>query len=172
MTERFVIGVAGGPFGLKGFVKVRSLSGETEHLLSLKSVILRQRGIEKTIEIEESSLSFPAVVMKFKGIDSPEDAKILTGAELIVSREQAAPLNDGEFYIEDLKGLEVISSAETGENTIIGHISDVLEGGGGFLAEIKLISGEVKLVPFRSEFFGVISPEKGRITLNETWILE
>jgi 16S rRNA processing protein RimM len=92
----------------------------------------------------------------------------LNGAEIIVEREFAAPLKTGEFYIEDLKGLKVIGG--DGEN--LGHITDVVEGGGGFLAEIKLISGDIKLVPFRNEFFGEINFELCQIKLLQPWILE
>ncbi|GHV04333.1 ribosome maturation factor RimM [Spirochaetia bacterium] len=180
MTEKFVVGLVGSPFGLKGFVKVKSLSGEIDHLLKLKSVILRQGAVERVWEIEESAPSFPSVVLKFKGIDTPEDAKALSGAELIANREQASPLKKGEYYIEDLRGLEVIldpSAAPEGvpddeKPEILGHITDILEGGGGNLVEVKLLSGETRLVPFRDEFFGEVNLETRKIMLLNQWILE
>ena len=169
MAKKFIIGLVGAPFGLKGFVKVRSLSGEIDHLLKLKSVTIRQGESEKLLKIEESSVSGAAVLMRFAGINSPEDAKNLNGAQLLAGREEAAPLLPGEFYVEDLKGLPVMALPD---EQIIGHVTDVLEGGGGELVEIKLCSGELRLVPLREEFFTEISPEKGRIRLQNTWILE
>jgi 16S rRNA processing protein RimM len=168
MTEKFIIGLVGAPFGIKGFVKVHPLSGETGHLLKLQSVVVNKDGKERLLQIEESSPSPPAVLMRFAGIDSPEAAKTLNGAQLIAGREQAAPLKDGEFYIEDLKGLPVLT--ENGET--IGHITDIIEGGGGELAEIELTNGGKRLVPFRREFFSEISPKEGRIVLQNLWILE
>ncbi|MDR0494621.1 MAG: ribosome maturation factor RimM [Treponema sp.] len=187
MTEKFIIGLAGAPFGVKGFLKVRPLSGETGHLLKLKSVIVSKDGTEQTLQIEESApvggapagatAGASAVLMRFAGIDSPEKAKDLTGAQLLVNRGQAAPLGKGEFYIEDLKGLAVISladasgaSEESGET--IGRIADIIEGGGAELAEIELLNGERRFVPFRKEFFSEISPEKGRLVIQNLWILE
>ena len=205
VTERFVIGLAGAPFGLKGFVKVRPFSGDIEHLLTLQSVAVRLAGKERIMRIEESSPSPPAVLMKFAGIDSPEAAKTLTGAELLVDRKQASPLGPGEFYVEDLRGLAVVDR-EDGKT--LGHITGIVEGGGGDLAEIRLspqceniasggaenadavygdvvnddvvnddvvndeTSGELRLVPFRKEFFAEISLEKGRASLLNRWILE
>jgi len=87
---------------------------------------------------------------------------------MIAPRENAAPLKEGEYYVEDLKGLEVID----GEGKTLGHIVDLMEGGGGNLAEIKLLSGANRLAPFRKEFFGDVSFEKGRIVLLESWVLE
>jgi 16S rRNA processing protein RimM len=173
MTEKFVAGLVGAPFGLKGFVKVRSLSGEIDHLLKLSRVILRQGDAEQLWDIEEAAPAFPALALKFKGIDTPEAAKVLGGAELLVDREQAAPLKKGEYYIEDLRGLEVIFVLPEGEKSeIVGHITDILEGGGGNLAEVRLVSGEKRLVPFRNEFFGDINTQTGKIALLKRWILE
>ena len=168
MTERFVIGLVGSPFGIKGFLKVHPCSGEIDHLLKLQSVTVAGDGKESLLKIEETAAALPSVLIRFEGIDSPEKAKTFTGARLLVGREQAAPLGKGEFYVEDLKGLAVI--AETGET--IGHITDIIEGGGGDLAEIRLPGGEMKLVPFRKEFFSEINPKEGRVMLRNLWILE
>jgi len=172
VTEKFIIGLAGAPFGVKGFIKIHPLSGEIEHLLKLKSVIVSKDGREQTLQIEESAPALPDVVMRFAGIDSPEKAKTLTGAQLIAGREQATPLGKGEFYIEDLKGLPVTAENSAGASEIIGNITDIIEGGGGELAEIKLSNGEKRLIPFRKEFFPEINPEKGRVVLKNLWILE
>jgi 16S rRNA processing protein RimM len=169
LIERFVAGLVGPPFGLKGFVKIRPFSGEIDHLLTLRSVVIRQGDTERTLQIEESAAQFPALLIKFAGVDSPEAAKTLGGAELLVDREHASPLKPGEFYVEDLRGLAV-AAADTGE--ILGCITDIIEGGGGDLAEIQLANGEKKLVPFRKEFFAEICPEKGRLKLLNRWILE
>ena len=168
LTDKFIIGIIGAPFGVNGFVKVRPLSGEIDHLLKLDSVIVSKDNKEKLLDIEEITPVPPGVHIKFSGIGSPEAAKTLNGAQLIVSREQAAPLAEGEFYIEDLKGLPV--AGENGE--IIGLILDIIEGGGGSLVEIKLNGGEKRLIPLRKEFFSEISPEKGKIVLQNLWILE
>lgn len=168
MTDRFVIGFIGAPHGIKGFLKVRSCSGEIDHLLKLQEVTVSKDGVEKLLKIAENAPASPFVLIRFEGIDNPEKAKTLSGSQLLAGREQAAPLAQGEFYIEDLKNLTV--TAENGEN--IGHIIDIIEGGGGELAEIMLCSGEKRFVPFREEFFSEICPEKGRLILKNLWILE
>jgi 16S rRNA processing protein RimM len=108
------------------------------------------------------------VLIRFEGIDSPEKATLLNGAEIIAPRENAAPLKEGEYYVEDLKGLEVIDR----EGKTLGHIVTVMEGGGGNLAEVKLLSGERRLAPFRNEFFGDVNFEKGQIVLLESFVLD
>ncbi|MDR0457142.1 MAG: ribosome maturation factor RimM [Treponema sp.] len=169
MTEQFVAGIVGAPFGLKGFVKVKPLSGEIDHLLKLRSVILRQGEKEQSLTIEESAAIPPSVAMRFAGFHDPEATKALRGAELLVSREDAAPLQPGELYVEDLKELAVLA-ADSGE--ILGHITTIIEGGGGDLAEIRLQNGTTRLVPFRKEFFTGIDLEKRQVILHNLWILE
>jgi len=167
-VNKFIIGTIGAPFGLNGMAKVRPFSGDIDNLLRLKSVKINLNGEERTLQIDESAPSPPVVLMRFHGIDNPEAVKKLTGAKLIVDRENASPLAQGEFYVEDLKGLRV--NNENGDN--IGELTDIIEGGGGELAEIRLVNGEIKLVPFRKEFFIDIKPENSTVILANLWILE
>jgi 16S rRNA processing protein RimM len=187
LQSQFIVGIVGSSFGLKGFVKVRSLSGEFEHLRQLENVILRINNTEKVYAVEETMLSASTLLIKFSGIDSPEAAKALAGAEMLAGRGQAAPLKTGEYYIEDLKGLAVIAAGEqppvsgpgslpppcgsSEHGPVLGYIADVVEGGGGFLAEVRLADGKLKFVPFRNEFFGDINLELGTAILLEPWIL-
>jgi len=164
----FTLGLVGSPFGLKGFVKVKPFSGETGHFSRLKEVTLKQGEKEDRREVAEVLSQGKTLLMRFTGVDSPEAAALLKGAEIIAGREYAAPLKDGEFYIEDLKGLEV----KTGDGEVLGHIINVVEGGGGNLAELKLLSGETRFAPFRKEFFGEVDLQGGKIVLLEPWILE
>jgi len=166
-SQYFVSAIIGSPFGLDGRVKITSLSGEDGHFYKLTKVILRTKNEETEKEFLIEKVSSPPLSIKFSGIDSLDAAKALNGAEILLPRKQAAPLQKGDFYIEDLKGMEVIYG-----NTIIGTISDIIEGGGAFLAELLLESGSKKLVPFRNEFFGQIDINSNRAELLNTWILE
>ena len=165
---RFVIGQLGAPFGLEGFVKVRSFSGETGHFLRLEKITVRQNGAERVLDVAETVSRPDSLLMRFAGIENPEAAALLKGAEIVAPREIAAPLKEGEFYVEDLKGLKVI----TADGRVLGHIADIVEGGGAELAEVELLSGEKRFAPYRNEFFGEVSLEKGMILLLEPWVLE
>lgn len=145
---------------------MRSLSGEYGHLERLKSVVLRRENKEKSYEIEETVALSNSLAVKFAGVDTPEKARLLSGAEFIIARCDAAPLKAGEFYVEDLRSLEVFCAGEK-----VGDILDVVEGGGGSLVEIRLLNGERRFAPFRNEFFGVIDVERNTAELLHEWIL-
>ena len=168
IRTHFTLGLIGHPFGLKGFVKVKPFSGETAHFSGIEKLTLKRGEKEEIRDVEETVSHEGTVLIRFAGIDSPEKAALLKGAEIIAPRENAAPLKEGEYYVEDLKGLEVIDR----EGKTLGHILSVMEGGGGNLAEIKLFSGEKRLAPFRNEFFGDPNLEEGKIVLLESWVLE
>ena len=168
MTERFVAALVGAPFGLKGFVKAKPLSGELEHLERLETVELRRLNGEKTFYIEETRIIGNALAIKFRGIETPEEARTLSGSEILVDRGHAAPLGRDEYYVEDLRGLPVYSP----EGERLGEILSVLEGGNGQLIEMSLPGGAIRLVPFRNEFFGEVDPENRRVVLLKEWVLE
>jgi 16S rRNA processing protein RimM len=169
--KTFVTAIIGQPYGIAGFVRIKSLSGETAHLKKLVRVTVRcasgTKFDEHSLEIEDYLENGAGFFLKFKGINSPEAARTVRGAELCVEREAAAPLAKGEYYIEDLKGLMLTDCA--GE--ILAVIADVIEGGGGFLLEARLLDGEMRLIPFRNEFIGEISLENRAVELRKSWIL-
>jgi len=162
------LGLIGSSFGIEGFVKIKSFSGEQEHFTNLKSVTLRKNNKEEIQNIEEVILKGSNLLIKFSGINNPEEAALIAGSEIIAEREYASKLSPGEYYIEDLKGLELFDVQ--GEK--LGFIENILEGGGGNLAEVSLISGKKHFIPFRKEFFDEPNMEKNSITLLENWILE
>jgi 16S rRNA processing protein RimM len=182
----------GQPFGLEGFVKFRSFSGETAHLERLGSMTLRKNGVEKVYRVVEirpdtrpqkhsggrSGYSSGGIIL-FEGVDGPEKAKALTGSEIVVSREDAAPLDKGEYYIEDLKGLRLVADGNTpgvDAGTVFGVVTGVFEGGGGLLLEVNTgastAKGGARFVPFRDEFTGEVSLEKGTVVLCAPWVLD
>jgi 16S rRNA processing protein RimM len=163
-----VAALVGAPFGVKGFVKAKPLSGEPEHLERLETATLRRLKDEQTFYIEEIRIIGKALAIKFRGIETPEAAKALSGAELLVDRDHAAPLGKDEYYVEDLRGLPIYNL----RGEILGEILDVLEGGNGQLIEALLSGGATRLVPFRNEFFGEVDPEKRRAVLLNEWVLE
>ncbi|MBB6479122.1 ribosome maturation factor RimM [Spirochaeta isovalerica] len=152
--------------GIKGFVKVVSFSGETDHFYDLEKIILKSDRQERESVIEEVKPLGDSVILKIAGIDSPEKAKTLAGMEILVPRDNAAPLNEGEYYHADLVQCSLRYDGE-----IIGRVKSIIEGGGGELFEVELNSGESVLIPFRDEFIGDISIDGKLIELKEKWIL-
>ena len=158
------------PHGVKGFVRLESASGETAHIEALASVFLRfgKEGREVfEYKIEETAGSPAAFLVKFEGVDTLEEAKALSGAEVLVPRDKACPLDEGEFYVGDLCQCALVCGGSA-----VGDIVNVMEGGGGPLLEVRLYGGETRLVPFRDAFVGDVDTEKKTVELRHSWILD
>ena len=167
LRKQFFAAHIGSPFGVRGFLRLISYSGSYEHLEPLQSLILAKDGLEQVFEVEEQVYKGNQFLVKLKGIDSPEAATQLKGMQLVVDLDQAAKLDKNEYYIEDLKGLELVFKGRP-----MARVLDVVETGPGELLEVKnLEDGKIQLIPFRNEFLGKIDIKAGSIELLVDWIL-
>jgi 16S rRNA processing protein RimM len=160
----------GKPVGLTGFVKVYSYSGEYEHLGRLETVRLIRDGnngqaIDGVYRVEAFDAGRRA--LKFAGVNTREEVGSLTNCDVVIPRKNAAPLQANEFYIEDLKGVELRGP----KGAELGRVSDIVEVGNGFLAEVDT-GGKKVFVPFRKEFFDRIDLVAGTAEFPQPWILE
>lgn len=171
--DLLVTGRVRGVFGLAGYIKVESISGEYEHFSALKDVLVcipeRQGGgSTASYVVDDCVLRTGDALLKLRGIDSPEDAKKLSGADLLVPRNMACPLGCGEFYISDLCNSVLVYKGNS-----VGVIADVVEGGGGFLLEVsEAATGRTVYIPFRSQFVGSVDTQTKQVELMHRWILE
>lgn len=176
--EMLVTGTIRSAHGVNGFVKINSFSGEVDHLIAVSEMLIRPVGGERTpvrLEIETIQRESRPLLVKFKGIDTPEQAKKIAGAEILVSRDDACPLEKGEVYVRDLCQCVLVHNDVT-----IGLITDVIEGGESDLLEVTLSDGAVsdisggekRFVPFRKEFVGKVDIKAKTVELIHRWILE
>ncbi|OJF76848.1 MAG: 16S rRNA processing protein RimM [Treponema sp. CETP13] len=181
-----VIGIIRAPHGLTGTFKVQSTSGEVEHFFDLTEVVVRRNKTETLFKVEEVKGFKNNLIMKLCGINSLEEAKAFSGAEILVPREKACFLNENEFYVNDLEGCSLIYAENKDELTAmtdstkrnVGTITGVVEGGAGDLLEVD-VSESVEpfekrsvLIPFRKEFIGDIDLKNKEVYLMHLWILE
>ena len=195
LKDQFVVGIVRGSHGITGEFKVESTSGEYEHFADMDEVTLTNGTVSRLMKIESVSEGSNILYMKTEGINSPEEAAKFNRWEIVVPREKAHKLQKDEWYIEDLKGCSIWYKETAGdtapvfdENSIAGTVTNVLEGGSGYLVEILLsescsfLSDDVKLtrkgnpktvyVPFKDEFIGKVDVDNRQMQLMHLWILE
>lgn len=195
LKDQFVVGIVRGSHGITGEFKVESTSGEYEHFADMDEVTLTNGTVSRLMKIESVSEGSNILYMKIEGINSPEEAAKFNRWEIVVPREKAHKLQKDEWYIEDLKGCSIWYKETAGdtapafdENSIVGTVTNVLEGGSGYLVEILLsescsfLSDDVKLtkkgnpktvyVPFKDEFIGKVDVDNRQMQLMHLWILE
>jgi len=90
-----------------------------------KSERVAENAVRRELEVEDLWPHKGLVVLKFRGVDSMNDAELLIGSELQVPIAQRAGLEQGWTYISDLIGCVVVDHARE-----IGRIEDVQFGAG------------------------------------------
>jgi 16S rRNA processing protein RimM len=140
------IGKAVKPFGVKGEMKIESLTDFPERFQSLKSVYLvSPAGKEITVTVQSVRYTGVVPYMLFKGYDTPEQAKTLNGWLLKVPEQEVMPLPEGRYYWYELIGMEVVS--EEGET--LGIIVDIFETGSNDIYVMKQGKKEIYLPAIR-----------------------
>jgi len=121
-----IIGEVVSPFGLRGEVKVRPTTDFPEHLGGLEEVYVGKgsppRRSGRILKIERARPHKGAVVVKFAGIDDISSAETLRGMELRIGESELMPLEEDEYYIHDIIGLDV----ETTEGKHLGRVKEIL----------------------------------------------
>ena len=85
-------------FGIKGEVKVQPWCDDPQLLCELETLYYKSG---TPVEIEHARVAKNIVVMKIKGVDTPEDAAKLRGKVLYMDRDDVE-LEEGTFFVQDL----------------------------------------------------------------------
>ena len=121
----------------------------------LKEVLLDTGKEYKTLEIASTRFFKNLVIVKFKGIDNINDIEQYKGHDLYVTRENAIPLEEGEYYLADIIDAKVVT--EEGE--------DVLETGANLVYVVEHEGKEV-LLPVIPECVKNVDVSAGIVTVH------
>lgn len=120
-SKRIVIGKAGAPQGIHGDIRVIPLTDFPERFEELDYVYVG----EEKLDIINVKYHKQFVLLRFKQYAVREEVAKLTGELLMVNREDAMPLEEGEYYTFDIIGLTVYDM----EGVELGTVTDVLKTG-------------------------------------------
>ncbi|MDO5131405.1 MAG: ribosome maturation factor RimM [Eubacteriales bacterium] len=161
LTERFQVGVITGTHGLRGEVKVFPTTDDPARFLDLKEVILQTGRGERRVGIRSVKFFKKFVILGFSGMDRIEDVEKLRGSELLVERADAAPLEEGEYYIADLIGISVRAQ----DGTVIGTLREVIETGANDVYAVAREGKKDLLLPAIPECILDVRVEEGVMTV-------
>ena len=127
--------------GLGGVVKVMPWCDSAEFLCEFETLY---RGRDRIpMQIERASVQKNMALVKFRGVDNPDQANALRNAVLYMDRDDVE-LEEGTFFIQDLIGMTV-KDADTGK--VYGRLRDVLQTGANDVYEIETPEGKTLLAP-------------------------
>ena len=116
-------------------------------LSKFKVLYLGQNG-EHPLEISSARIQNSMALVKFKGIDTIEDARKLVDRTLFFDRADV-PLPPGGYFIDDLLGAEII---DDGSGEVYGTLLDVTSNSAQDIYHIRMQDGSVRFLPAVTEF--------------------
>ena len=156
-NERIVIGRVGAAHGIRGELRIIPLTDFPERFAALREVMVG----DELLHIESAKPQGKNFLMRFREYTVREDAQKLTGRLLTVARAEAAPLDEGEYYVFDIVGLTVYDE----ENNELGTVENVLRTGSNDVYAVRSEDGREILIPALRKVVRTIDVPNGRMTV-------
>ncbi|WP_291584318.1 ribosome maturation factor RimM [Clostridium sp. UBA6640] len=155
MKEFMSIGQITKPHGVRGEVKVFSLTDSLEEFTALKKVYIDE--VER--KIISCKLQTDRAILKIEGIDSMDEAEKYRNKYLKIHREDAKELPEDSYYIADLIDCKVFDT----EGEELGTVYDVIETGSN---DVYWVKGKKEvLIPALKEIVVKVDIENNEITI-------
>ncbi|AMN46488.1 16S rRNA processing protein RimM [Steroidobacter denitrificans] len=159
--ERIVVlGSIGAPFGVQGWVKVRSYTEPLENILNYGVWQLGRAGQWQSCRLEDGRITGKGVLAKLARVDTPEAARLHTGADIGVARSELPPPPPGEHYWSDLEGLEALGS----DGSRLGRVDHFRATPAGHVVVIK--GAREHWIPFTKDRILKVELDAGRIVFD------
>lgn len=158
-----LVGRVGGPFGVRGEIKVELHTDFPERFERLAHGYFGPNYRRQSIEGSRTHKG--QVLLKLKGLDTREAVEELRGEEIFVPRDEAVPLPEGHYYLDDLLDMTVATTS----GHPIGRVTDVLRTGSN---EVLVVNEgrDAVLIPVIKDAVRVLDLE-GRQVVVEDWVL-
>lgn len=160
--ERLEVGQIVNTFGIKGFVKIYPYVDDISRFDNLKIVHIKSKKVDEELQIEEVKYHKNMVLVKFKGIETVENAEKLRNSYVEIDRADAIPLEEGQYFIADLLGLDVF--LDTGEK--LGVLEDIYNTGSSDIYVVKNELGKQFLLPYIDDVIKQINLDEGKIIVH------
>lgn len=161
MEEYFKIGQIVNTNGLKGVLKIKPFTDNIKKFEELKTIYIDKNGKLIEFEIEKVRYNKQMVMLKFKGINSIEDAEQYRNLYVAIKRNQEEELKENSYYIVDLLKCEVF----TDEGKFLGKMVDVFPTGSNDVYVVKNDEGKEILLPAISDVIKIVDIKNKKITV-------
>ena len=142
MKEQYLeVGKITNVHGIMGEVRVQPWADSPDFLCQFKTLYVDSS--HWPIQVERARVHKNMVILKFDGVDTMNEVEGWRQKDLLITRDQAVPLQEDEFFITDLIGLTVV----TDEGDTLGTLTDVMETGANDVYCVKTPEGKELLLP-------------------------
>ncbi len=129
--------------GLRGEVKVVAWTDVPEDFENIKKVTTKKGGEVVTLTISKIKYQKNNLIVKFKELNSIEEAELYKNCILSAEKSALPPLPEGVYYIADLIGCMVYGA----DGEAVGEVTDIFSAGAGNVYEVKPEKGKPRYLP-------------------------
>ena len=151
-ADLVVIGRFSGTFGIKGWLKVYSYTDPLENFLDYQYCRIQRHGAWQAAQIAEGKTHGKGLVVRLKGVDTPEQAATYVSCDVAVASTQLPLLPENEYYWRQLEGLQVIVDHPERGRLVLGRVDHLLETGANDVLVVKGDEGSIdrreRLIPY------------------------
>lgn len=162
MEDFFKIGIITGSHGVHGEMKIYPTTDDPRRFKRCKQVFVEVKNNKTAYDVESVRVSPDRVLLKLKGIESPEEAVKFRQCGIFVDREHAVRLSKDEYFIADLIGLKVVDE----NDSEIGTLVDVIQTGANDVYQINMNDGRELLLPAIKECILDVDVEEGFVKVH------
>lgn len=163
MSDRIALGRIRKAHGVRGEASVEPWTEfERFHEVPNVTLVSPDEAQTRAVTIEGARAHGDRALLKFSGIDTPEETQALQGWTVEIPETQARKLDADEYFLHDLVGTHLVD----GEGRDRGEVVDVYEGGGGVLFNVRRPDGREYEVPFATSICTDVDIAAKRITVD------
>jgi len=137
-----VMGHVTGPFGVRGWIKVRTYTETLDSLLDYPVWWLGKEGSWREYIVLEADVHGKGLIASLEGCEGREASEMLKGSQIALPRAQLPAAEENEYYWSDLIGRSVVNV----QGVELGQVSELLETGA---SDVLVVKGDrERLIPF------------------------
>jgi len=161
MEDYLRIGIIANTHGLKGETKIFATTDDLDRFDMLEYCMADTGNGLVRLDVEGVKYFKKSAILKFKGIDSIDEAEKYKGMDILVDREHAIGLEENEYFIADLIGLAVFEE----DGGLVGTLADVIQTGANDVFVVMNGDKDEILLPYIEECILDIDLEGRRMTV-------
>lgn len=148
------------PHGIKGEVRVELMTDQPERFELLDAIYVGEDS-PRRVAINSVRYHQGIVLLRLEGYPTRTEAESLRGELLQVPISEAVPLEDGEYFLYQILGLEVF----TNDGQSLGRLTEILETGANNVFVVEGMKRQY-LLPDIPDVIKEIDIENGRLVID------
>ena len=148
------------PHGVRGEVGMKLITDYPERLSQIGTLYIGPE--HQPYLVKRMRRHSTGMIIHLEGLSDRDAAETLRGMFVHIHIDDAIPLEEGEYYLFQIEGIQVIT--DTGQ--VLGHLTDLIETGANDVYVITASDGQQILLPAIPEVIQKVDVVAGVMTVH------